>query len=132
LIPVTLLCSWTVPDREQDRSSCVRMCGCEAEDLPWETCGSVDVGGSGKPEFDSPSSSSSESMVNSFRNFGNGNSYAVRNWKENRWYIRIYEYYCPLLLLRDASTNRWHHTEVTVSCMITWLPPNHRISKWHR
>jgi len=42
------------------------MFGCEAGDLPWETCGSVDVGGSGKPEVDSPSSSSSESMVNSF------------------------------------------------------------------
>jgi hypothetical protein len=67
-----------------------------------------------------------------FRRFGNGNSFTVRNWTESGWYIRIYEYYCPLLLLRDASTNRWHHTEVAVSCMITWLPPNHRKSKWHR
>jgi hypothetical protein len=24
-------------------SSCVRMCGCDAEDLPWEMSGSVDV-----------------------------------------------------------------------------------------
>jgi len=46
------------------------MCGCGAEDLPWETCGSVDAGGSGEPEIDSPSSSSSESMVNSFGDSG--------------------------------------------------------------
>jgi hypothetical protein len=51
-------------------SSCVRMCGCGAEDLPWETCGSVDAGGSGEPEVDSSSSSSSESMVNSFGGSG--------------------------------------------------------------
>jgi len=51
-------------------SSCVRMCGCGAEDLPWETCGSVDAGGSGEPEVDSPSSSSSESMVSSFGGTG--------------------------------------------------------------
>jgi len=43
------------------------MCDCGAEDLPWETtCGSVGAGGSGESEVDSPSSSSSESMVNSF------------------------------------------------------------------
>ena len=42
------------------------MSGCGAEDVPCETCVSVDTGGSGEPEFDSPSSSSSESMVNSF------------------------------------------------------------------
>jgi len=51
-------------------SSCVRMCGCGAEDLPWETCGSVDACGTGEPEVDSPSSSSSESMVNSFGGSG--------------------------------------------------------------
>jgi hypothetical protein len=45
-------------------SSCVKMCGCGAENLPWETCGSVDAGGLGEPEVDLPSSSSSESMVN--------------------------------------------------------------------
>ena len=28
--------------------------------------------------------------------------------------------------------NRWHHTEVAVSCMFTWLPPNHRNSKRYR
>ena len=44
--------------------------GCGAEDLPWETCGSVDAGGSGEPEVDSISSSSSESMVNSFGGSG--------------------------------------------------------------
>ena len=64
-----------------------------------------------------------------FRSFGNGNSFAVRNWTESRWYIRIP--YCPLLFLHDASRNMWHHTEVTVSCAITWLPPNHRNSKRH-
>jgi len=53
----------------------------------------------------------------------------VRNWSESRWYIRIL--YCPLLFLRDSSRNRWHHTEVAVSCAITWLPPNHRNSKRH-
>ena len=68
-------------------------------------------------------------MVNSFRRFGNGNSFAVRNWTESRWYIRIH--YCPLLFIRDASRNRRHHTEVAVSCVITWLPPNHRNSKRH-
>ena len=47
-------------------SSSTRMCGCSAEDLPWETHGSVDAGGSGEPEVNSPSSSPSESMVNSF------------------------------------------------------------------
>jgi len=41
-------------------------------------------------------------------------------------------HYCPLLFLRDASRNRWHHTELAVSCMITWLPPKHRNSKRHR
>ena len=46
------------------------MCGCGAQDLPWETCGLVDAGGSGEPEFDSPSSSSSESMINSFGSSG--------------------------------------------------------------
>jgi len=65
-----------------------------------------------------------------FGRFGNGNSFAVRNWAERKWYIRIH--YCPLLFLRDASRNRCHHTEVAVSCVITWLPPNHRNSKWHR
>ena len=49
---------------------------------------------------------------------------------DSRWYIRIH--YCPLLFPRDASRNRWHHTEVAVSCVITWLPPNHRKSKQHR
>ena len=49
---------------------------------------------------------------------------------ESRWYIRIY--YCPLLFLRGASRNRWHHTEIAVSCVITWLPPNHRNSNQHR
>ena len=51
-------------------SSCLRMCDCGAEDLPWETCGSVDADGSGEPDFDSPSSSSFESMVNSFGGSG--------------------------------------------------------------
>jgi len=46
------------------------MCGCGAQDLPWETCGSVDAGGSGEPEVDSPSSSSSESMVKYFGGSG--------------------------------------------------------------
>ena len=46
------------------------MFGCGAEDLPWETCGSVDAGGSGEPEVNSPSSSSSESIVNSFGGSG--------------------------------------------------------------
>jgi len=46
------------------------MCGCGAEDLPWETYGSVDVGGSGEPEVDSPSSSLSESMLNYFGGSG--------------------------------------------------------------
>ena len=50
-------------------SSCMRVCGCGAEDLPWETCGSVDTGGP-EPEVGSPSSSSSESMVNSFGDSG--------------------------------------------------------------
>jgi len=45
------------------------MCGCGAEDLPWETRGSVDAGYSGEPEVDSPSSSY-ESMVNSFGGSG--------------------------------------------------------------
>ena len=64
-----------------------------------------------------------------FRRFGNGNSFAVLNWAESRWYIRIH--YCPLLFLRDASRNRWRHTEVTVSCVIAWLPPNHRNNERH-
>jgi len=34
--------------------------------------------------------------------------------------------------LHDASRKRWHHTEVTVRCVITWLPPNHRKSGRHR
>ena len=46
------------------------MCGCGTEDLLWETCGSVDAGGSGEPEVDLPSSSSSESTVNSFGGSG--------------------------------------------------------------
>jgi len=46
------------------------MCGCGAENLPWETCGSVDAGGSVEPEVDSPPSSSSDSMVNSFGGSG--------------------------------------------------------------
>jgi len=33
--------------------------------------------------------------------------------------------------LRDDSRNRWHHTEVAVSCVITWHPPNHRKDKRH-
>ena len=49
-------------------SSCVKMCGCVAEDLQCEMCGSVGAGGSGEPEVDSPSSSSSE--VNSFGGSG--------------------------------------------------------------
>ena len=102
------------------------MCGCGAEDLPWETCGSVDAGGSGEPEVDSLSSSSSEF----FRRFGNGNFFALRNWREYRWYIRIH--YCPLLFLRNASRKRWRHSELAVSCVVTWLPPNHRDSKRHR
>ena len=61
---------------------------------------------------------------------GHGNSFAVRNWTESRWYNRIN--YCPLLFLRDASRNKWHHTEVAASCLITWFPPNHRKSKRHR
>ena len=65
-----------------------------------------------------------------FRRFGNGNSFAVRNWTESRCYIRIH--CCPLLFLRDASRNRWHHTEVAVSCVIIWLPPNHTNSKRNR
>jgi len=54
----------------------------------------------------------------------------VRTWTESRWYIRIN--YCPLPFLRDTSRNRWRHTEVAVTCVITWLPPNHRNSKRHR
>ena len=46
------------------------MCHCGIEALPWETGGSVDVGGSGELEVDSLSSSSSESMVNSFGRSG--------------------------------------------------------------
>ena len=46
------------------------MCGCGAEDLLWETCGSVDAGGSGELKVDSPSSSLSESIVNSFGGSG--------------------------------------------------------------
>jgi len=46
------------------------MCGCGAEDLPSETCGSVDAGGSAEPEVESPSSSLFESMVNSFGRSG--------------------------------------------------------------
>jgi hypothetical protein len=46
-------------------SSCVRMCGYGAEDLSWETCGSVDAGGSGEPKVNLPSPSS-EWMVSSF------------------------------------------------------------------
>ena len=42
------------------------MCGCGAEDLPWDTCGSVDFGGPGEPKVDLPLSSLSESVVNSF------------------------------------------------------------------
>ena len=68
--------------------------------------------------------------VKFFRSFGNGNSFAVQNWTESRRYIRIH--YCPLLFLRDDSRNRWYHTEVSVSCVITWPPPNHRNSKRHR
>jgi hypothetical protein len=56
------------------------------------------------------------------RSFGNGNSFAVRNWTESGWYIRIH--YCPLF-------SSWS-TEVVVSCVISWLPPNHRNSKRHR
>ena len=125
-------------------TSCVKMCGCGVEDLPREMYGSVDAGDSGEHEVDSPSSSSSESIVNSFggsgaeilsevrerkffRRFGSENSFAVRNWTESRWYIGIN--YCPLLFLRDASRNRWQHTAVAGSCVITWLPPNHRNSK---
>ena len=37
-----------------------------------------------------------------------------------------------LLLLRDASRNRWHHTEVAGSSVIAWLPPNHKNNKRHR
>jgi len=51
-------------------SSCVRMCVCGAEDISCETCGSVDAGGSGETEVDSPSSSLSQSMVNSFGGSG--------------------------------------------------------------
>ena len=64
-----------------------------------------------------------------FQRFRNGNSFVMQNWAESRWYIRIH--YCPLLFLRDASRNRWQHTEVAVNCLITWLPPNHTYSKWH-
>ena len=45
------------------------MCGCGLEDLPLETCDSA-ASGSGQPEVDSPSSSSSESMVNYFGGSG--------------------------------------------------------------
>jgi len=48
----------------------VRVHGCGVEDLLWETCGSVDAGGLEGPEVDSSSSSSSESMVNSFGGSG--------------------------------------------------------------
>jgi len=66
-------------------SSCVRMCGCGVEDLPWETCGSVDAGGSGEPEFDSPSSSSSESMVNSF---GGSGTEIPSPYRTGRWCLQ--------------------------------------------
>ena len=49
--------------------SCMRMCSCGAEDLLWETCGSVDAGGSEEPEVDSPLSLS-ELLVNSFGGLG--------------------------------------------------------------
>ena len=65
-----------------------------------------------------------------FRRFGNGNSFAVRNRTESRWYIWIH--YCPLPFLRDASRSRWHHTEISVSCVFIWHPPSHRNSNWHR
>ena len=108
----------------------MRKCGYGAEGLPWETCVSVDAFGSGEPEVDSPSSSSSESMVNSFGGSGMQNSFAVQSCTERRWYIRIH--CCPILSLRDASRNRWRHTQVAVSCVTTWPPPTHTSSKRHR
>jgi len=111
------------------------MCGCGAEDLPLETCGSVDVWFSRRRRLRRTRGRLAFVLVvwtngKFFRRFGNGNSFAVRNWTESRWYIRIH--YCPLLFLRDASRNRWRHTEVAVSCVIIWLPPNHMNSKRHR
>ena len=46
------------------------MCGCGSEDLSWEMRGSVDTDSSAEPEVDSPSSSSSESMVIYFGGLG--------------------------------------------------------------
>ena len=65
-----------------------------------------------------------------FRRFRNGNFFAMRNWTESKWFIRIH--YCPLVFHCDASRNRWHRTEVAVSCVIAWIPPNHRNNKRHR
>jgi len=108
-------------------SSCVRMCGCGTEDLPWETCGSVEASGSEVRLAIVLVVGIDGKFI---RRFGNGNSFTVRNWTESRWCIRIH--YCPPLFLRDASRNRLHNTEVAVSCVITWLPPNHRNSKRYR
>ena len=106
------------------------MCVWGAEDLPWETCGSVDAGGSrrtwGRLAFVLVVWIDGKFV----RRFGNENSFAVQNLTESRWYIRIH--YCPFLFLCDTSRNRWHHTEVAVSFVIAWLPPNHRNIKRHR
>jgi len=70
-------------------------------------------------------------MVNSFGGSGSEiPSPCGTGRRADSAYIRIH--YCPRLFLRVASRNRWHHTEVAVSCVITWLPPNHRNSKQHR
>ena len=106
----------------------MRLCGWGTEDLPWETCGSVDAGGSGEPEVDLPSSSSSESMVISIG--GSGTEIPSQCENGPRADIRIH--YCPLLFHRDASRNRWHNREVAVSCVISWFPVQHRDSKRHR
>ena len=102
------------------------MCGCGTEDLPWETWFSR------RRQLGRTRGRLAFVRIDGkfFWRFWNGNSFAVRNWMESRWYIRIH--YCPVLFLRDASRNRWHNTDVAVSCVITWLLPNHRNSKGHR
>jgi len=106
------------------------MCDCGAEDLPWKTCGSVDAGCSGEPEVDSLLSSLSESMVNSF---GGSVTEIPSPCRTGRRADGICGYtIVHFFWFRDTSRNRRHHTEVTISCVITWLIPNHRISKRHR
>jgi len=107
----------------------MRLCGCDAEDLAWETCSSVDAGGSGEPEVDSPSSSSSELMVNAF----GGSGTEIRSpCGTGRTADGILDTLLSTSFSSWCPRNRWQHTEVAVSCVITWLPPNYRNSKRQR